>query len=159
MRLTFGEETFDVVNVMASEVAKIGMWTGYASKSEWLRAVGAEEIKAWQAAYTLMKQRAGEQVTFEQVDFDTDTLDSDWIDPPTGRSISPMLMKDPNGEVAKDHHGDPIPLKDGKGNVQWEYDDDGTVVPTEGDQSTSTGRPSSGSSSASEPGPPRISAA
>jgi len=80
VRLTFGEETFDVVKLMASEVAKISAWTGLGSKRAWVQALGEENIDAFRAGYTLMKQRAGEDIRFSDADFDTDLMSVIMVD-------------------------------------------------------------------------------
>lgn len=86
-RVQFGDEHFDVVHLMASEVAKIKAWTGHPSKQAWIKALLEGDIEAFQAAYVLMKQRDGVEVRIANADFDTDDLKLTLVHTPTGREI------------------------------------------------------------------------
>lgn len=129
VRLTFGEEVFDVVKLMASEVAKVQSWTGLSSKSSWFEALGQEDIDAFRAGYTLMKQRAGEDIRFSDVDFDTDDMRADFVDPATGRPVEPILELDDEGDPKLNSKGTPIAVKDKAGHPTWKFTDDGSPVP------------------------------
>jgi hypothetical protein len=129
IRLRFGADTFDVVKLMASEVAKIQAWTGVASKRAWVGAIGNDDIDAFRAGYALMKQRAGEDIRFADVDFDTDEMSADLIDPKTGRAIGPAFILDDEGDPVLDSKKNPKVEKDNKGEALWRYDDDGSLVP------------------------------
>jgi hypothetical protein len=129
IRLKFGEDTFDVVKLMASEVSKIQLWTGFGSKREWISQLGEENIDAFRAGYTLMLQRRGENVKFSEVDFDTDTLEAQSVDGRNGREIEPVLVLDEDGDPKLNGKGEPIPVRDERGDVTWRYTDDGSAVP------------------------------
>lgn len=129
IRLKFGEDTFDVVKLMASEVSKIQMWTGLGSKREWISAIGREDIDAFRAGFTLMKQRAGEDVRFSEVDFDTDEMEAVMIHPPTGREIEPVLVVDDDGAPLLNDKGQPQVQKDQAGADCWRFVDDESPVP------------------------------
>jgi hypothetical protein len=128
VRLTFGEETFDVVKLMASEVAKIRTWTSLASKRAWVEALGAEDIDAFRAGYTLMKQRAGEDIRFSDADFDTDEMSVTMIDGANGREVEPNLVLDEDGDPVLDAKDRPQFVQV-DGVDSWLYSDDGSAVP------------------------------
>ena len=128
VRLTFGDDVFDVVGLMASEVAKISLWTGLASKRAWISALGDEDIEALRAGKALMLQRRGEDVRFSDVDFDTDTVTVAMADGVTGREIDPVLVLDDDGEPKLDKKGRPSFVQvDGRD--AWRFTDDGSPVP------------------------------
>jgi hypothetical protein len=128
LRVTFGDRTFDVVKLMASEVSKIQLWTGLASKNAWITALGQENIDAYKAAFTLMCQRAGEELRFSDADFDTDELRVDWIDPATGGGVHLLLKTDEDGAQVLDKDGDPLPVME-DGSPVWLFDDTEERVP------------------------------
>jgi len=130
VRLTFGEETFDVVKLMASEVAKISAWTGLGSKRAWVQALGEENIDAFRAGYTLMKQRAGEDIRFSDADFDTDLMSVIMVDV-DGREIEPDLVLDDDGDPVVGPKGRPVFVQR-DGQDAWRYADDKSPVPPTG---------------------------
>lgn len=128
VRVTFGDEHFDAVKLMASEVLKIKAWAGYGSKKEWLAAFQAEEIDAFRCAYALMAQRRGDDVTFDQVDFDTDDMRALLVDPTNGREVMPVVKVDKDGQPVL-RSGAPQIDRDKAGRERWTYVDDGSDVP------------------------------
>lgn len=128
VRLKFGDESFDVVKLMASEVAKIQAWTGCGSKRAWINLIGEEDIDAYRAGYALMKQRRGEDIRFSDVDFDTDTMEAVYVEGSSGREIAPVLLLDADGEQILNAKGEPQPVKV-NGDPTWTYVDDGSPVP------------------------------
>jgi hypothetical protein len=128
LRITFGDRTFDIVKLMASEVSKINLWTGFASKKEWIDALAEDNIEAYKAAYTLMCQRAGEEARIDTVDFDTDDLAVDWVDPATGLAVSPMFVKDKKGDLVLGKDGQPTAVME-DGQPVWLFDDTDERVP------------------------------
>ncbi|MGZ4663722.1 MAG: hypothetical protein ACXV5Q_01380 [Frankiaceae bacterium] len=129
VRVSFGDEHFDVVNLMATDVRKIRAWTGCSNKQAWLQALGEQDIDAITAAYVLMRQRRGESIRFDDADFDTDDLTIDTLDPKTERPISPKWVLDAEGEPALNSKNQPVPEKDAHGQPVWTFDDDGSTVP------------------------------
>lgn len=129
VRITFGAESFDVVKLMASEVAKIQAWTGLSSKNAWIQALGQQDIDAYRAGYTLMLQRRGDDIRFSDADFDTDDMDVVMIEASSGREVEPILQLDDEGDPIVNSKGRPVTVKDAKGDDCWKYTDDGSPVP------------------------------
>lgn len=139
IRLKYGTETFDVVKLMASEVKKIQAWTGLPSKSAWINALGSEDIDAFVAGYVLMKQRAGADLRFDDVDFDTDEMSAVMVDPASGREIEPVLVRDKDGDPVLNAKKEPVVVKDKAGQPTWRFVDDGSPVPPTEEPSTKPG--------------------
>lgn len=147
--MRMGDQELQIKKIMLSEMLQISSWTGYENKAEWLQACQAEKPLALQAAYALAVWRStGTKPRLDSLDFDTDTLDSRFIDE-TGETVEIVFEENEDGTLAlKD--GAPQPVLDSEGRMQFRYSETKELIrPTDAPATTSTTRRSSGKSSES----------
>lgn len=131
--VVLGDQTFPMTNVSVQEMYKVAGMTRYKNRQEWFEGIRNEEPEAQIAAYMIMKARAGQQVRFNEVDFDSDVQFK--LTDDTGQEIEPVFQKNDDGSLKfrQDAEGKqvPIPVLDGRGEPQFIYTTTGQPVPTE----------------------------
>lgn len=124
-----GGEDLLLSHITLQEVLKVKAWTGYATKREWFAALYREEPEAQAAALMIVKTRKGEKVRFDDVDFDTDTYESRFVDEASLRTVEMLTEKNDDGTLRLDADGDLIPVLDRAGRAQWVFSDTGEPLP------------------------------
>lgn len=155
LRITHGDDSFDLRGLTAQEMAKVKTETGFRNRQEFFDAITDEDPAAILAAFLLARIRKGEKPRWDDIDVNLDDVIAGFYDD-TGRQVEPVIQTDDDGRpVLRD--GVPVGERDEQGNLKWRYVDSGDPVPPTGSAETTSSpdtTPKPGESSASGSGIP-----
>lgn len=128
--MTMGDEDFRLKGITLKELMAVKSWTGIPNKPEWINGIHAGDPEALMAAYGIaVWRRTKAKPRVDDLDFDTDTLNTRLLDGATDREVDVAFETKADGSLKLDKENKPIVSRERDGATRFRYVDDGTPVP------------------------------
>lgn len=128
--MTMGDEDFRMKGITLKELMAVKSWTGIPNKPEWINGINAGDPEALMAAYGIaVWRRTGVKPRVDDLDFDTDTLNTRLLDGSNDREIEVAFETKADGSLKLDKNNNAIISREKDGSTKFRYVDDGSAVP------------------------------